>query len=147
MSREESSNEIKRITQRLAAIDLEKQQLEQRLNTLQHIIERNTSEQTERHVDTPKVTASDLFARTGVHIPPKYHRFANVIRKDTQNKRLYVGDKVEVSTKGNKSKYPATVAYFTEFKVTVLFENGLKSSREASSLRITEHYDRRGKPL
>ena len=143
MTSDSNINEIERITQRIAAINLEKQQLEQRLDTLQNIVESNK----ERNADTPKVRASDLYARTGVHIPPKYHRFANIIRKDKQGERIYVGDQVEISTKGSRAKQVATVAYLTEYKVTVIYDNGVKSSRESSLLLITKLYDRKGLPL
>ena len=143
MTSESNTNKIERITQRIAAIDLENQQLEQRLDTLQSIVKSNK----ERNADIPKVRASVLYARTGVHIPPKYHRFANIICKDKQGECIYVGDQVEVSTKGSKVKQVATVAYLTEYKVTVIYDNRVKSSRELSSLLVTKLYNRKGLPL
>ena len=144
MSSNNNNNEIERITQRLAAIELEKTQLTQKLSTLQSIAESN---QQGRNEDTLRVTASDLAIRTGVRIPPKYHRFANLIRKDKNGKRLYVGDKVEVHTRNSRTIQRAVVAYITECKVTVVHENGVKVSREASYLKVTEPFDRKGKPL
>lgn len=144
MSNNSADNEIERIVQRIASLNLEKQQLEDRLETLQSFTARRDNK---REDITTKVTASDLAARTGVHIPPKYHQFANLVLEDKTGKRLYVGDEVLVHTRGNRSKQTATVAYLTEYKVTVLYPNGVKASREASYLQIVKSYNRQGKPL
>ena len=144
MSRENNVNEIERITQCIAAIDLEKEQLTCKLSTLQNIVRSNSANHRQSNT---RVTTSDLAARTGEHIPPKYHQFASLVQKNHLGKRIYIGDTVLVTTRGNKQKQEAVVAYLTEFKVTVILSGGFKSSREASLLEVVKSYDRQGKPF
>ena len=149
MSNEQIDQEILDIINRINAIDIEKEQLQRALNELESNRSNSSSNNVEEQnvATNTRVTASDLASRTGVNVPPKYHRFASSIKKDSKGKRIYVGDKVRVKTRGSSKSHIATVVYLTEFKVTVITDNETKSSREPSFLEVVEPFDRKGKPF
>ena len=120
MSKEQIDQEILDIINRISAIDIEKEQLQRTLSKLESNRNNSSNNNTEESVaSNARVTASDLASRTGVNVPPKYHRFVSSIKKDIKGNRIYVGDKVRVKTRGSSRSHIATVVYLTEYKVTL----------------------------
>lgn len=149
MSREEIEKELINITKQIRALNIEKDRLQRELKSTETQNNDNNKETTNKSVNNNlnRVSASELASRMGTVIPYKYHQFANVVRRDRKGNRLYVGDKVKIITRGHIKTQVAVVGYLTEFKVTVVFENGLKASKEAKYLEVTNPYNQKGKAL
>ena len=107
----------------------------------------NRNQRNSRTASTERVSTSKLASRTRVVIPTKYHRFIALEKRDRTGQRIYIGDKVEVTTRYSRRGQVGTVAYLTEYKVTVLFDNGVKQSKDPSYIKVIEAYDRQGKRL
>ena len=135
--------EIHKLTTRIERIDIKRDVLVNRLTELKH----NRNQSNRRTNSTERVTTSELASRTRVTIPTKYHRFIALEKRDHTGKCIFVGDRVKVTTRYSRRMQVGTVAYLTEYKVTVLFKNRVKQSKDPSYIEVIEAYDRQGKSL
>ena len=121
--RKHKSTKIDELTSRLKDLELEKAHIQQRLKEIE--VEQRT-------------TVASKVVKRPPPVPSKYIQFRGRVCYDCDNVRIQAGDRVEFITHAAHQPREGTVAYFTEYRVTVECDKGYKYSKESCSLKVVQ---------
>ena len=124
------TNKLSELTRRLERLEIKKANIEDRIKEIKenHSAKKPSSKPGLEQRRKSKV----------IPIPSKYVRFMKRVCHDCDHNRIRIGDRVEFITHAAHQPREGTVAYFTEYRVTVEDDKGYKYSKDSCSLRVLE---------
>ena len=129
-SQTQPTTKIAILTERLKSLEIEKTSIEEQFRAIR-----------ESHCDSKPKSVSKVKQckpTRVIPIPSKYVHFLKQVCHDCDHNRIRIDNRVKFITHAAHQPRKGTVAYFTEYQITVEDNKGYKYSKESCSLRVVD---------